>query len=99
MAFRNSTARRRIMSEIEQAVNACIEDIWASYDTDKNGFLDRDETKQFVEAVLAKMQEDGVDVDPMDFDECFDGYDKNGDGKLSKKEMRVFVEQLMGLAP
>ncbi|CAK4648966.1 hypothetical protein LEN26_021184 [Aphanomyces euteiches] len=85
------------MSEVERAIDACIDEIWESFDQDKNGYLDRAETKKFIDAMLAKMEADGVDVDAADFDECFDAYDKNHDDKLSRDEMRVFVEQLMGV--
>ena len=33
---------------IDAVINKCVDDIWAEYDKDGNGNLDKAETKQFV---------------------------------------------------
>ncbi|KAF0684955.1 Aste57867_23113 [Aphanomyces stellatus] len=80
---------------VKQVINDMLTDIWAKYDEDSSGFLDRDETRQFVQELQAGLEAEGLEVEMLDFDECFDDFDKNGDGKLSKKEMRVFLQQLL----
>ncbi|EQC31991.1 hypothetical protein SDRG_10191 [Saprolegnia diclina VS20] len=82
------------MAELQEAmIDRCIEDIWHTFDQDQNGYLDRDETRAFIDAMAEAMN----GTTRLDFDACFDEYDQNRDGRLSRDEMRVFVKQLMGL--
>ena len=50
----------------DEVIKKCVEDIWATYDTDGNGCLDKNETKAFVKATLVESGEDGA---PQEFSE------------------------------
>ena len=47
------------MSEIDQVISKCVDEIWTKYDDDGNGYLDKDETKRFVKDTLRDMTEGG----------------------------------------
>ncbi|KDO28899.1 hypothetical protein SPRG_05770 [Saprolegnia parasitica CBS 223.65] len=74
------------MAELQEAmIDRCIDDIWHTFDQDQNGYLDREETRAFIDAMAEALA--GSAGERLDFDACFDDRD----------EMRVFVMQLMGL--
>ena len=59
-----------------------VEDIWAQYDTNGNGTLDRDEAKKFLDDICGKdpkMNEQRSQLEAL--------IDSNGDGNLDKAEM------------
>ena len=43
---------------VDRIIHKCVEEIWFTYDTDGNGYLDKDETRQFVKFILALKDED-----------------------------------------
>ena len=43
-------------AEIDAVIKKCVEDIWAEYDRDQSGTLDKEETKKFVKATLQGME-------------------------------------------
>ena len=43
------------MSDIDQVIKKCVDDIWAEYDKDNSGALDKAETKLFVQNTLHEM--------------------------------------------
>ena len=36
------------MADIDAVIRKCVDDIWAEYDKDNSGYLDKDEAKKFV---------------------------------------------------
>ena len=83
-------------SEIDNVIAKCVDEIWGKYDTDGNGNLDKDETKQFVRDTLSDMS-DGAGFNDEDFDQCFREFDKDGSGTIEKGEMVQFIKQVAGL--
>ena len=83
-------------SEIDQVISKCVDEIWGKYDTDGNGNLDKDETKQFVRDTLSDMS-DGTGFNDEDFDQCFREFDKDNSGTIEKTEMVQFIKQVAGL--
>ena len=83
------------MSAEEQAIQAVIDQIWDTYDKDKSGALDKDETKAFVKDTLGNLGggDDGFSDEA--FDEVFKTFDKDGSGTVEKAEMVVFIKQLL----
>ncbi|EQC28756.1 hypothetical protein SDRG_13440 [Saprolegnia diclina VS20] len=77
-------------------IDQCVDTIWSAYDRDDSGYLDKIETRKFVNTLIAEYEKDGDVVPPVNFEECFTAFDVDGNGLLSRKEMRIFVEQLMG---
>ena len=45
------------MADIDAVISKCVDDIWATYDVDNSGELDREETKQFVKMTLMDMDD------------------------------------------
>ena len=83
-------------SEIDIVIGKCVEEIWYKYDDDNSGFLDKQETKRFVQDTLADMA-DGAGFNDDDFDQCFREFDKDGSGTIERGEMVQFIKQVAGL--
>ena len=83
-------------SEIDAVIAKCVDEIWAKYDNDNSGALDKDETKKFVQDTLADMA-DGAGFNDEDFDKCFQEFDKDGSGTIEKEEMVTFIKKVAGL--
>ena len=79
----------------DQAIQDVIDDIWETYDVDKSGALDKEETKNFVQDTLGNLG-NGEAFSPDTFDEVFTSFDKDNSGTVEKSEMVVFIKQLMG---
>ena len=84
------------MGDIDQIIEKCIDDIWKNYDKDNSGFLDKEETKEFVKNTLNEMGETGEFAE-QDFEACFKEFDKDGNGTISKDEMKIFIKKVAGL--
>ena len=81
----------------EQAIQGVIDQIWDTYDVDKSGALDKEETKKFVQDTLQDMSADGAGFNDADFEQCFNEFDKDKSGTIEKHEMLLFIKQVAGL--
>ena len=79
----------------EQAIQGVIDQIWETYDVDKSGELDKEETKKFVQDTLGNLGS-GDEFSSEAFDEVFSTFDKDNSGTVEKSEMVVFIKQLLG---
>jgi Ca2+-binding EF-hand superfamily protein len=79
----------------EQAIQGVIDQIWATYDVDNSGALDKEETKKFVKDTFGNLS-GGDEFSDEAFDEVFATFDKDGSGTVEKAEMVVFIKQLLG---
>ena len=79
---------------IDKVIAKCVDEIWTKYDDDGNGFLDKQETKNFVMDTLKNVTEGGYNED--DFEQCFREFDKDGSGTIEKSEMATFIKQVAG---
>ena len=84
------------MADIDAVIRKCVDDIWAEYDKDNSGALDKDETKRFVKNTLSEMG-DGGEFSETDFEACFKEFDKDGSGTIEKEEMAIFIKKVAGL--
>ena len=84
------------MSLINKVIQQCVDDIWSEYDKDNSGFLDKEETKQFVKNTLNEMQ-DNNDFSETDFEACFLDFDRDGSGTVHRNEMAIFIKKVAGL--
>ena len=82
----------------EQAIQGVIDQIWETYDVDKSGALDKEETKKFVQDTLGNLGS-GDEFSQEAFDEVFATFDKDNSGTVEKEEMVTFIKQLLGWAP
>ena len=79
----------------EQAIQGVIDQIWDTYDVDKSGALDKEETKKFVQDTLGNLGS-GDEFSQEAFDEVFSTFDKDNSGTVEKAEMVIFIKQLLG---
>ena len=79
----------------EQAIQGVIDQIWDTYDVDRSGALDKEETKKFVQDTLGNLGS-GDEFSQEAFDEVFATFDKDNSGTVEKPEMVVFIKQLLG---
>ena len=84
------------MADLDEVIRNCVDDIWAQYDVDNSGFLDKDETRNFVKKTLHDMSDSG-EFSEEDFDACFKEFDKDGSGTIEKDEMAEFIKNVAGL--
>ena len=45
------------MTGLDTAISKCVDDIWAKFDVDNSGALDRSETKEFIKKALHNIDE------------------------------------------
>ena len=79
----------------EQAIKAVIDQIWETYDVDKSGHLDKEETKKFVQDTLGNLGS-GDEFSSESFNEVFSTFDKDNSGLVEKSEMAQFIKKLLG---
>ena len=84
------------MTDIDDVINKCVDIIWAEFDKDKNGALDKDETKNFVKTTLAEVNNSGEFSDE-NFEACFKEFDDDGSGTIDKEEMFLYIKNVAGL--
>ena len=77
---------------MDRALDHKVDKIWANYDLDDNGFLDRDEMRSFMINMLASMNM-AENFNEESFRRLFDRFDVDGDGYVSRQEMRQFLER------
>ncbi|KAF0684944.1 Aste57867_23101 [Aphanomyces stellatus] len=85
------------MNQFKSIVDDCIADMWKAMDPSNSGFLEKDTARCFINVLMIAIEAQGGQVEPFDFDNDFDEFDADADGRLSQREMRSFVEQLMGV--
>ena len=78
-----------------EVINNWVEEIWAIFDVDGNGYLDLDELNFFVGEVF---RTSGLKIfyDMQDLKDLFSKQDKDDDGSVSKDEMKDFLVRLGG---
>merc|ERR1712087_827259 len=88
------------MSDIEKAINNYVEEIWAEFDKDKSGELDKDEARDFLDSVIfnQKGSEGGGWFDNELFEETFKELDTDRNGTIEKDEVASFVKKLAGIS-
>ena len=77
-------------------ISRCVAEIWAVYDDDNSGALDKEETRQFVKETLGDMG-DGKGMSDEEFEQCFLEFDADGSGTIEKREMIEFIKSITGL--
>ena len=82
--------------QLNSVIEKCVNDIWAEYDKDGNGFLDKDETKAFVKNTLSEMN-DSASIEDQDFEDTFKEFDKDNSGTIEKDEMAAFIKKVAGI--
>ena len=81
----------------EDIVAEQIARAWYKYDLDRNGYLDMNETFNFLKNFLAQQGQNAPTF--TQFSRFFDEFDINQDGYISKNEMAVFFRKFLKNAP
>ena len=84
------------MSAVDEYFRGVVDDIWAEFDKDGSGVLEKDEAKKCIQSALSVM-EDADELSEADFEECFKEFDKNGNGTIEKDEMIIFLKKVGGV--
>ena len=95
--FMDSTFFYRAITEAsreDKIVEQIVDKIWLDFDKDNSGYLDRDETRVFLETALRDVP-GGEEYDDSKFDETYDAIDANGDGLMERDEMAYFIKALL----
>ena len=72
--------------------------IWAQFDKDGTGALNKTECKTFIKDLLARLGEEPK-ISEDEFNELFKDFDEDGNGTVSKDEMSLFLRQVKGEEP
>ena len=80
-----------MLSESDKVLCSTVNQIWAEYDQDGNGSLDKEEMQSFIHDILV---ESGLiqNYTDRDFNRVFSMFDRDGDEKISRNEMFLFIK-------
>ena len=83
-------------TDYEEALMKTVDEIWAKWDKDQNGTLDKSEMRGFVEATMAQA---GINkqITDADFETIFAQFDLDGSNAIERDEMAVFVKKMAGI--
>ena len=81
-------------------IQTVVDQIWADYDTNDNGYLEEEEAFAFIKKTLGELKElnkEAIDAaeDDEAMKEAFNEFDKDENGRLSKTEMVHFIRQMI----
>lgn len=76
-------------------MNRVVDQYWANYDKDGNGFLDMNEVRPFAEHIMASVGVKAQDVTEENCKNFFTSLDLNQDGKVERSELMQFLKSLM----
>ena len=71
--------------------------MWDTYDTDRSGDLDREETRRFISDILGNLGGSAEQLSDEGFEEIFVTFDEDGSGTIEKGEMDDFIMRLLGV--
>ncbi len=81
------------MADLDEYFRGIVDNIWAEFDKDGSGVLEKDEAKKFLQSSLSEM-EDADKFSEANFEEFFKESDKNGNGTIDKDEMVIYLKKL-----
>ena len=82
-------------SSVDSPTLNCIVDLlWADYDQNNNGTLDKKECKNFINLCLQNFGSQRQLSDAA-FDEIFATYDTDGNGTIEKSEMKQVIRNIL----
>jgi Ca2+-binding EF-hand superfamily protein len=74
-----------------------MNDFWDQYDVDKNGTLDKQEFRKFVQEVYLDEDMPESALDEEKFEQIFWEFDTDQNGSISKSEMFDFLASMFGV--
>lgn len=64
-----SLLNKQLLPDVDEIIKGCIESIWDKYDTDGNGYLDKEECFEFIMESVQGNTTDQQFVDPDESDD------------------------------
>ena len=81
------------LKKYDATFSKSIDQMWEEHDIDKNGYLDKDEAKTFLDELAQVISENRKKFyDPNNFESIFEEYDEDGNNYLSKSEMSALIK-------
>lgn len=89
-----------IQDNLDTEIAKCVDDLWAKYEKDENGNLDKQKTKAFVEEILPKIS-GAKEFSDEDFETCsikfFKFFKNDGSGTIDKDDMSSLIKKVTGI--
>ena len=82
----------------EKTIQVVIEYIWDTYDSNRDGYLDREEVKQFILQTMVT-SDVATDFTEEAFDKVYSEIDSNRTGIIDKSKMECFIRQHLNTTP
>ena len=76
---------------VEEQIKGKIEDIWANFDTNSNGVLEKTEFRAFYDVAKGELAQIKGVPDIEDFEAVFAFFDTNKNGSIEKAEMLAII--------
>lgn len=90
---RNKTPLSHYLRNYDVKFGNSIDDMWEEFDVNQNGFLERNEAKNFIDKLSKFISNDRAKFyDKHKFDQLFDEFDADRNGLLSKGEFAQFIK-------
>lgn len=78
----------------DKTLEKAVDMIWNEFTRDlKTNYLDKEQTRTFLEALSVETSKKKKDKERMDFEETFKKYDLNSDGKIERSEMVTIIQE------
>ena len=84
------------MTEIEDVIESCVEDIWEKFKKKDTDNLSKAETREFIQDVLREV-DDIENYREEEFEQCFTEFDTDKSEDIQKCEMGDFIKQVAGI--
>ena len=83
------------MAAIEVMIEKTVEKMWEEYDTDGNGYLDKEEAMKLIKNTMVEMSSEVKNAEDDTIEEAFNQFDADGNGRIAKNEMANFIRKLV----
>jgi len=82
-----------LLGDYTKHIKGDVDELWEQKDADKNGYLDREEAKKFLNALSGIMEpERAANYTDSAFERVFTKFDEDKNGFLEKSEMAVLIK-------
>ena len=82
------------LADTNYQLKVAVDEVFDSYDFDRSGSLDKEETFEFLKSIL-KMLNIDIDISEDAFELWFNQIDTDDNRKITKDEMKIFLTNLL----
>ena len=84
----------RIGKPVSPAIKKYVDGVWQRYDVDNTGYLDRYESKKYIEELMRQATNNqDFKINNLIFTAVFNKFDKDKNGRLSKDEVYILIDE------